>query len=448
MRGLRRLLILLILILIAATATFFVMRSARGEQIGPPTALCPGPDGYGYACAEDAVLEYVDATNDTLLYDDDGLTLLQLPFSFTFYGMSYDQVWASSNGNLQFSAANESYENVCLFPQPAPGMGEMIAPYWDDLSLTFSGYLETEVVGQSPERVFVVEWEDVPRYGTTEDVVTFEVQLLEGSNDIVFLYRDVRTEVGANGSQATIGLQSEALGYSLQVSCDQYAVQNGRAVHFVYPADVAIQEAGGARPARTSDQVEPAAPATGSAKGPGGELMEALNTRGLRAIDALKLAWLSERPALASQWRWADLDGDGEQELVILWHGDASRPELAELAVAGQEADGQWRMRWQSWPLARQERLRSLALIDQGDLTGDDADEVIVRDALGGGTVVLMKTADGYTLLELPGRCSGSLTLRDIDGDGDQEIIRGGCSGGQRWTTEWNGRAFVVSGGR
>jgi hypothetical protein len=54
-------------------------------------------------------------------------------------------------------------------------MGDMVAPYWDDLDLRFVGYLETEVVGETPDRIFVVEWDEVPRYDS-EDLLTFEVQ--------------------------------------------------------------------------------------------------------------------------------------------------------------------------------------------------------------------------------------------------------------------------------
>jgi hypothetical protein len=53
-------------------------------------------------------------------------------------------VYASSNGNLQFTSRNPSFSSSCLERGPATGMGDMLAPYWDDLNLTFVGLLETE----------------------------------------------------------------------------------------------------------------------------------------------------------------------------------------------------------------------------------------------------------------------------------------------------------------
>lgn len=441
MPNLLRFFVLVFVLLVVGASAFIVLRAVSGEQTGPPTAICPGPDGYGYVCADEFNVEYIDATNDAGLYDDDDLVLLELPFTFTFYGVEYDEVWASSNGNLQFTAANPAYNNECLVPQPAVDMGDMIAPYWDDLTLAFVGFLQTEEVGQAPERIFVVEWDEILKFGSVEDQLTFEVQLFEGSNDIVFLYQDAQTLEGPNGSQATIGLQSEQQGYALQVSCNQNSIYDGSIVYFSHPethTETAFAAHQSEAETQTSFQV----------KGLGARLVETLNAGGRQGLTGLQLALLNERPRLESQWMWADLDGDGKQELVALWHGDVSRPQLVELAVTSLESDGRWQLSWREWPLARQERLRSLSLAAQGDVTGDGNQEIIMRDPLGGAMVALVRMADGFEIVELPGRCSGSFSLRDDNGDGAQEIIVGGCPGGQRWTYQWQGKAFSVQGNR
>lgn len=441
MRGLQRALLFVFIIMVAGASAFIIMQAVSGEQVGPPAALCPGPDEYGYVCDTGQRLEYIDATNDTELYLDDGLTLIELPFTFTFYGTDYDELWASSNGVLLFTTADSEFNNVCLAPQPAAGMGDMIAPYWDDLNLTADGFLETELVGQAPGRTFVVEWDDVPKFGTADDRLTFEVQLFEGSNDIVFLYQDATTLLGPNGSQATIGLQSEQQGYALQYSCNQIAIFDGNVVRFVHPEAPAVG-AGLQYTPRASGLGRLTIPME---KGPAAELVAALNARGPAGLDRLRLAWLNQSPRLALDWLWSDLDGDGEREVVALWRGDASRPELVELAVIAPQSGGAWRLRFHTRPLARQDRLRSLTLASHGELTGDGGEEVILLDAAGGGAATLSQTADGYDLIELPGLCAGPLALRDANDDGIQEIVRGGCPGGQRWTIQWDGQAFAVS---
>jgi hypothetical protein len=318
-------------------------------------------------------------------------------------------------------------------------MGDMIAPYWDDLNLLFNGFIETEEVGQAPERIFVVEWQDVSRYASPDDRLTFEVQLFEGSNDIVFLYRETQTVEGANGGQATIGLQSEGQGYALQVSCNQIAVYNNSAIQFAHPEQEGDQ-------ASAADRGQ--TPVAASLKGPAAELVQALDSRGRSGLANLRTAWLNRRPPLAVDWRWADVDGDREQEAVVLWWGDAGRPELVQIVVAEPGDYGHWQLAWQTWPLARQERLGRLALAAQGDVTGDGAEEIILRDPRSGSLTALMASPKGYELVDLPGRCSGSLLLGDHNDDGVQEIYLGGCPGGGRRSIHWDGQAFVAGSDR
>jgi hypothetical protein len=278
------------------------------------------------------------------------------------------------------------------------------------------------------------------KFGTVDDQVTFEVQLFEGSNDIVFLYEDAQTIAGGAGSEATIGLQSEQQVYALQASCNQYAVFDGSLIHFVHPDTVATEAAA----ASASGLGRPGGGAPYVEKGLTAWLMDSLRRDGRPGLIGLQRTLLNERPRLDSAWRWADMDGDGEAELVILWRGDVSRPELVEVAIAGVDDDDSWQLRWQAWPLARQDRLRSLGIVAQGDVTGDGSQEVILRDPVGGAALALTRTANAFELLDLPGRCAGPLVLRDVDADGAQEIFVGGCPGGGRLPIQWDGQSFSI----
>ena len=181
MRVLRRLFPWLLLLLTAVVILFFVLRRDTQAAYGTAVALCPGPDLYGYTCDSGTAFAYIDATIDTRLYADDGVTSLDLPFPFTFYGTTYTEIQASSNGNLQFGNANAFFGNSCMDQAPVSGMGDMMAPFWDDLDLTAFGFLEYELVGEAPNRIFVLEWDNIPRFGDPDDRVTFAVQLFEES---------------------------------------------------------------------------------------------------------------------------------------------------------------------------------------------------------------------------------------------------------------------------
>src|SRR5438093_2669719 len=72
----------------------------------------------------------VPGTTDTGNHADEEITPIALPFPVTFYDQIFFSVNVSSNGNLQFTGANDTFSNDCL---PTAGMNDLIAPYWDDL---------------------------------------------------------------------------------------------------------------------------------------------------------------------------------------------------------------------------------------------------------------------------------------------------------------------------
>jgi len=321
--------LVVLLVLSAAAILFFFLRRSTQAGFGPPVALCPGPDEYGYTCESGAGFSYIDATNDTLLYEDDGVTSLDLPFPFVFYGTTYTEVHVSSNGNVQFGNANPWFSNQCMERGPVPLMGDMIAPYWDDLDLRAFGFLEYETVGTAPERIFVIEWDEVPRFGDdSDDPVTFELQLFEKSNDILFLYQRVSTVGGYNGSSATIGLQSEAQGLALQYGCQLPVVADASGVFFAGPTRP--NAALGLESSLSPDQ-ERSFPL--AVKGRVDELLTTLKQRGKAALSQLRTQWRNQRPSLAAAWAWLDINGDRREDLVITLTGDQRHPELDQLVV-------------------------------------------------------------------------------------------------------------------
>lgn len=436
-------LFLLLLLIIGGIALyFFVLRpgGAEGETTyGPAVALCPGPDQYGYTCEGAAGYAYVDATNDTGLYQDDGVTSLDLPFPFTFYGTTYEQAWASSNGNLQFTTQNPAFENACLDGGPAGGMGAMIAPYWDDLDLRLYGFLETEVVGEAPNRVFVVEWDSVPPFGgAPEDAVTFAVHLFEGSNDVVFFYPDVTTPAGANGSGATIGIQNAAQGLALQYGCNQPVLTDAATLRFLHPAqpnpDVGEEEAVAA--AATTN--------TPTAKGDVALLLERINRSGQAALPSLKQQWLNQPQARLATWHWADVTGDGRDDLLVLWRGAGKQPALAEAAVFAATDGGDLALLFNEGLSTREGAFARPGLVKAADVTGDGVRDVVLRDEASGRVLVLTGGATVHRH-PLPERCLGATTLRDADGDGILDILRDGCSGPFAATYTWDGAGFTLT---
>lgn len=442
MRAARLLYLVPLVLLAAALLTFFFLRTRQAAAYGPAVALCPGPDRYGYTCATGAGYAYIEATIDSGLYTDDGLATLALPFPFTFYGTAYTTVYASANGNLQFTTRNGAYQNSCLDGGPAAGLGDMIAPYWDDLDLTFRGYLKYDAVGIAPNRIFVVEWQNVPRYGAPTDTVTFAVQLYESSHDIVFLYQGVNTLEGHNGSSATIGLQSATQGLALQYGCNRPVVADATALRFAHPTSPNGQAGlpGSALPVFTTAFAQEVSPA---AKGEAAHLLDAMNERGLAAIPRVQRYWLGQAQPRQSRWHWADVTGDGRNELIVLLRPTRPYPELNQLLILNVAGNNEWQILYAGSPAQREELLEQLELHSVADVTGDGGADLLLRDNATGRLVVVTALSGEVDFYPVPEPCRGSLAVRDLTGDGRLEIVRDGCEQPGRTVYRWNGREFA-----
>ncbi len=427
-----RLLFWLVLLAVVAVVLFFVFRRDTQAAYGPQVALCPGPDFYGYTCEPGGNYAYIDATEDTGLYEDDGVTAVSLPFPFTFYGTTYTSLTLGSNGTLQLGDGGAAeFLNRCLDGGPAPAMGDLIAPYWDDLDLTFVGFLETAVIGEAPNRIFVAEWDGVPRFdGDFEDTLTFEVQLFEGSSEIVFLYQDVTVLDESRGDSATVGLQSAAQGLALQYSCNQPVLADALGIAFTHPevanGDVGLETA-----------VQILAPSAPAAKGPAQELLSRLAQREPGALTSLQQEWLAQNPPRRMVWHELDLTGNGRNELVVLWHGPAGYPYLSQLAVIGVSENGYTPLLNQLLS-SRNAPVSRMFLVATADLTGDGLIDALLWDEASSQTAVITQEPGTLSLLPLPGSCQDEPVLR-----AGQILCRGSASD-TLMMAAWNGREFSL----
>ncbi len=441
MRGWRILTTVVVVLAAAAIVAIFFLRVRRTEAVGPALALCPGPDPYGYTCSSGAGYPYIDATVDTELYDDDATINIALPFPFVFYGATYESVYASTNGALSFTSEFVPFFNRCFSEGVVDEAGELIAPFWDDLDLRFAGALEHELVGEPPQRVFVLEWEAAPRFGAESegDSVTFEVQLHEASHDIVFLYKDVLVAEGENGRSATIGLQSARLGQSLQFGCDQAVVTDGAALAFPFPDEPAVvpEDQNAAGPDRGPD------PAPVAAKGDVAWLADRVARDGAAALPALRLEWLQGRPGREMSWDWANMTGDDRPELLVYWRGPRARPQKHQLAVLSPSASGRYEVLFDRVVWTRDEAYPALQLQVVQDVTGEGQSDALFYDEVTGRLLVLTAAGGDLKLWPLAGACHGRFAVKARDGAGQVAIIRDRCQGAGHLYDRWRFGRFV-----
>ncbi len=197
----------------------------------PTPNTCPNAAG-GYCRTDNETRTWIAGTTNQSITGDDTTKSVTLPFSFTFAGTSYSSVKISSNGNIHFGTASNAYNNVPIPRTTNPNA--LIAALWDDLNPSVGGAIYTAVSGTAPNRTFVIEWRNVPRYGAGTNGATFEIQLDETTNQVWLLYQDTdfgNTSYNA-GASATSGVENAAGSAGNQYSYNQAVLTANKVLHF------------------------------------------------------------------------------------------------------------------------------------------------------------------------------------------------------------------------
>ncbi|HEX6293175.1 MAG TPA: S8 family serine peptidase, partial [Herpetosiphonaceae bacterium] len=181
-----------------------------------------------YVC-EIAGFSYISANTVLSLTGDDTSTQVALPFSFRFYGKQYTTAYVSTNGFLNFSAANSSYSNTAIPSAGTPNAG--IYPFWDDLYVDASASVRTQTLGTSPNRQFVIEWRNVHVYADTTRRLDFEV-ILHENGQIVTQYRNLAADGREQGNSATVGIENDTGSVALQYSFNQPTLSSNLAIRY------------------------------------------------------------------------------------------------------------------------------------------------------------------------------------------------------------------------
>ena len=165
---------------------------------GGPYARTATPLAWVDACAQPGSQTLLSAV-------DEGVASVTIPFSFSYWGVTYRSLDVTSNGVAQFSSAASQWVNTAL---PSPSTPNAVMAFWDDLVLR--GGICVATVGSAPDRRLVLEWNDAGFYPAPDSAthLTFELALSESSQTVDVLYRTMQS-VGdlATGSSATVGVQ-------------------------------------------------------------------------------------------------------------------------------------------------------------------------------------------------------------------------------------------------
>ena len=188
----------------------------------------PSPTGWTNACEQAGGTQYYADG-----WHDDEFTQVPIGFSYAFDGQTYSDAWVSTNALITFDSGDWTYSN----PPMSAGVRRM-ALFWDDLVTQDPGVVPGSSIcvattGNAPDRQFVVTWNKMGFYGSTDNTaLTFSAVLHETTNAVDYYYYDLSSPQGTRGlgDSATIGI-SWTTGYE-QLGYNQSVVSNGLHVHY------------------------------------------------------------------------------------------------------------------------------------------------------------------------------------------------------------------------
>lgn len=159
-------------------------RTALAGQMVNLSTSAPGAVFFGFPHAQ--VLpatqsDFLDIsqTGTRVLESGGNVTTVDLPFSTLLWGRTQSGPltisragWLAWRGDLVVNATE-----VALPSTSASAARYLVAPYWDDLTLTANSAVFVQLVGDAPDQVLVVQWNKMQCGTTTNTEATFQARI-------------------------------------------------------------------------------------------------------------------------------------------------------------------------------------------------------------------------------------------------------------------------------
>ena len=202
--------------------------SDDGHSTGPITEGMGGPDGFGYRWIDSdeqgvPSFSWVDISGTGTALDsasgwiptgtfrpgDEGYFPVTLPFSFSYYGSSYDTLFIGTNGNCSFQPPTSNAFTNEMFPTAGGRIDNHMGIFWDDLEVR-AGAL---VYYGANSNDFVVQYQGMPRFNQNVPDYIFEL-IIRPTGEWMYQYLAMgisggtvtSTSIGMENVDGTIGL--------------------------------------------------------------------------------------------------------------------------------------------------------------------------------------------------------------------------------------------------
>lgn len=172
-----------------------------------------------YAVTAIPFVQY-QATSATLATQDDRCSaLIPIPFSFDFYGVTYNQLVISTNGYIDFRTSSANAASPFAFSQTIPNTSfpvknSILGAFADLNNSNAEGSITYGEYGTAPYRKFVVYFDNNSFFSCTARKSSFQMILSETSNtiDVQLIDKQVcsstsgRTVTGLINADGTMGI--------------------------------------------------------------------------------------------------------------------------------------------------------------------------------------------------------------------------------------------------
>jgi len=195
-----------------------------GLVVDETISLCDPGDCYdltaSYFTPKDASSAYVVNTipfdpvtvtvDGGLAQDDEYSSIIDLGFTFCYFGNASNQIVIGGNGDISFDTTLAGQPNAWAFTDDVPNAnlpsGGIFGAY-HDMDISEGGSISYGVTGTAPFRAFVINY-SVNQFSCTTLVSTQQIVLHETSNFIDVYIIDKPTCGAWNGGNAVIGIQN------------------------------------------------------------------------------------------------------------------------------------------------------------------------------------------------------------------------------------------------
>lgn len=150
---------------------------------------------------------YVSRTGGTPIgwfSNDDDEAVVNIPFAFKYYNNTFTSVLVGTNGLLTFDTNSFAFGIGFAIPDSSEP-NNMVAPFQDDLVI---GAGTTHLEGVAPHRVFIIQWENVTRFGAASGTTQLQVRLHEGQGGKLEIAYGPAVSINAGSWTAIAGMEN------------------------------------------------------------------------------------------------------------------------------------------------------------------------------------------------------------------------------------------------